>query len=229
MNDFDEIDKKLRAPFERGKIGKLPKVYCKTCTNPKVQCAEHKPKKCGTCKAFISPAHNHVDFVGHAHVTERLLDVDPTWNWEPMALAPSGLPVLDDFGGLWINLTIGTETRIGYGHADGRKGGDATKIAIGDAIRVAAMRFGVALQQWMKESPDPVAEQAPPKAEEATMTPAQRAAQLRKEIAGYGFALDKTIDDIAAEFREWSHGKEINAATVAVLAEYLEHVKARQS
>jgi len=227
MNGFEEIDKKLREPFTRKQIGKLPKVWCKNCSNPKVECTKHQIKKCGVCKNSLTEAHNHVDFVGHAHVTERLLDVDPTWNWEPMGIDANGLPMLDEHGGLWIKLTIGTETRIGYGHADGRRGGDPTKVAIGDAIRIAAMRFGVALEQWMKDTPDPVAEKPAPK-EEPTLTPQQRAGELRKLIAGIGFQDDKTIEDIAAEFHEWSGKRsEINTASVAVLAEYLEHLKAK--
>lgn len=226
-DDYAEIDKKLRAPFTKQQIGKLPKVWCRTCSNPKVKCDEHKPKRCGTCKAVITPAHNHVDFVGHAHVTQRLLEVDPAWNWVPMGIDANGMPVIDEYGGLWIKLTIGPETRIGYGHADGRKGGDATLIAIGHAIRIAAMRFGVALEQWMKEAPDAPAPAGKPAVEEATLTPAQRAGQLRALIAQIGAQDDKTIDDIAAEFREWSNGTEINTASVAVLAEYLEHLKAK--
>jgi hypothetical protein len=222
----DDVTKKLREPFSRVHIGKLPKVYCKKCTNSKVQCDEHKPTKCRTCKAYVSPAHLHVDFVGHAHITERLLDVDPEWNWEPMGLDSNGLPLLDEYGGLWIRLTVDGLTRVGYGDADGRKGGDATKAAISDAIKVAAMRFGVALDLWKKEGADAPETVAKPRSEEATVTPAQRAGQLRGLIATIGKQDDKTIDDIAAEFREWSSGKEINTASVAVLSEYLAHIQA---
>lgn len=94
-----------------------------------------------------------LSYVGHAHVTARLLDVDPEWIWEPVAFGTDGLPLLDDDGGLWIRLTICGITRLGYGHADGDKGLNATKEAIGDAIRNAAMRFGVALELWAKDKP----------------------------------------------------------------------------
>lgn len=226
----DDVTKRLREPFSKAHIGKLPKVYCKKCTNSKVQCDEHKPAKCRTCKAYVSTAHLHVDFVGHAHITERLLDVDPDWNWEPMGLDSNGLPLLDEYGGLWIRLTVGGLTRVGYGDADGRKGGDATKAAISDAIKVAAMRFGVALDLWKKEGADATAEPAAkPRTEEPTLTPAQRAGQLRALIAQRGKQEDKTIDDIAAEFHEWSGKKyEINTASVAVLSEYLAHIQNMQ-
>lgn len=92
-----------------------------------------------------------LDYVGHAAVTARLLEVDPTWTWEPLALDDSGLPKFDDHGGLWIRLTIVGHTRIAYGDAAGKKGPNAVKEAIGDAIRNGAMRFGVGLDLWSKE------------------------------------------------------------------------------
>lgn len=87
-----------------------------------------------------------LDFVGHAAVTDRLLTVDPQWSWEPFALDDNGLPALDKSGNLWIRLTICGVTRIGVGD------GKSAKEAIGDAIRNAAMRFGVALDLWAKEN-----------------------------------------------------------------------------
>lgn len=87
-----------------------------------------------------------LDFVGHAAVTDRLLTVDPNWSWEPFALAPDGLPALDRGGNLWIRLTVCGVTRIGVGD------GKSPKECIGDAIRNAAMRFGVALDLWAKEN-----------------------------------------------------------------------------
>lgn len=91
-----------------------------------------------------------LDYVGHAALTDRLLDADPAWNWEPLALGPDGLPELDVNGGLWIRLTVCGQTRLGYGHAGTKKGGDAVKEVIGDALRNAAMRFGAALDLWHK-------------------------------------------------------------------------------
>ncbi len=91
-----------------------------------------------------------LDYVGHAALTDRLLDADPAWNWEPLALDAAGLPALDANGGLWIRLTVCGQTRLGYGHAGTKKGGDAVKELIGDALRNAAMRFGAALDLWHK-------------------------------------------------------------------------------
>jgi hypothetical protein len=114
----------LRVPFPPEQVGKLPKG--------------------GTT----------LDFVGHGFITARLLDVDPLWTWEPFALDEAGLPLLDETGGLWIRLTVCGVTRIGYGDAGGRKGNNAVKEAIGDALRNAGMRFGLALDLWTRGDPD---------------------------------------------------------------------------
>ncbi len=86
-----------------------------------------------------------LDYVGHAAVSDRLLAVDPDWSWEPFAVDDRGLPALDSRGNLWIRLTVAGVTRIGVGD------GKSAKEVIGDAIRNAAMRFGVALDLWAKE------------------------------------------------------------------------------
>jgi hypothetical protein len=117
----------LRVPFPPEKIGKLPR------------------------------GKTELDYVGHADVTERLLDADPNWNWEPMGYAADGLPAMVTAAngqpiGLWIKLTVCGLTRIGFGSVS-PGAFDAEKQLIGDAIRNAAMRFGVALDLWRKEPP----------------------------------------------------------------------------
>ena len=92
-----------------------------------------------------------LSYVGHAALTDRLLDADPCWNWEPLHIDPAtGLPALDAIGGLWIKLTVCGVTRLGYGDAGEKKGCNAMKERIGDALRNAAMRFGAALDLWHK-------------------------------------------------------------------------------
>ncbi len=116
---------RLREPFEPSQIGQLPKGNVK------------------------------LDYVGHAAVTSRLLEVDPEWNWEPRAgWDENGEPkfIRDDKGRpirLWINLTVLGMTRTGVGTVVPGCF-DAEKQLIGDAIRNAAMRFGVALDLWIK-------------------------------------------------------------------------------
>jgi len=99
-----------------------------------------------------------LDYVGHGAVTDRLLAVDPEWSWEPMALDAHGLPALDQHGNLWIKLTVCGVTRLGVGD------GPTMKVLIGDALRNAAMRFGVALDLWVRgqaEDDEKVADQGP--------------------------------------------------------------------
>lgn len=146
---------KLREQFPAANIAKLPKVSCWNCTqaaknNKGATCNEHRKAKCAECGNFITTDHIHLDYVGHAETTARLLDADPEWTWEPLAFDDRGLPAVDGFGGLWIRLTIAGVTRLGYGSADGKPGPNGVKEAIGDAIRNAAMRFGVALDLWAK-------------------------------------------------------------------------------
>src|SRR5688572_29128223 len=101
-----EILKKLREEFASNVVGKKPKITCRACSKSQEKCCEkHQKAKCRQCKQFITREHMHVDFVGHAHVTERLLDLDPEWDWEPLGRTANGLPAFDDNGGLWIKLT----------------------------------------------------------------------------------------------------------------------------
>lgn len=152
MNDMTKVKPEglalLRSPFPANQISKLPKPT-KAQTDA-VKSDFKKGVRCQMCGAWHHPDVVHLDYVGHAALTDRLLDCDPGWNWEPMALAQNGAPALDQNGGLWIKLTVCGVSRLGYGHADGKSGGDAIKEVIGDALRNAAMRFGAALDLWHK-------------------------------------------------------------------------------
>ena len=97
-------------------------------------------------------------YLGHAATTRALLECDPEWWWEPMAFDADGLPLLvtDDQGrpiGLWIYLHVCGVRRPGYGSCLPGKS-DAVKELIGDALRNAAMRFGVAINLWGKDHPE---------------------------------------------------------------------------
>jgi hypothetical protein len=92
----------LRVPFPKERINKKPQPLKKDA--PKGNC-----KECGQYHGL--PA-IHIDYVGHAELTERLLDVDPFWTWEPLAFGPDGLPTIDKHGGLWIRLTVAGVTRL---------------------------------------------------------------------------------------------------------------------
>lgn len=138
----------MRTPFPAHQISKLPKP---TKAQTEAVRADFKVgRRCTICGAWHHPEVVHLDYVGHAALTDRMLDVDPEWTWEPFAVGEDGLPLFDRDGGLWIRLTINGTTRPGYGDADGKTGGNARKEAIGDALRNAAMRFGAALDLWHK-------------------------------------------------------------------------------
>jgi len=130
----------LREPFPPHQISKLPKPKSKDA--PKGKCAE--------CGGWHGLPAVHLDYVGHAALTDRLLDADPNWTWEPLSMGAEGLPVFDGFGGMWIKLTVCGVTRLGYGDSAGKDGANAIKEVIGDALRNAAMRFGAALDLWHK-------------------------------------------------------------------------------
>lgn len=138
----------MRLPFVGGQISKLPK-QSKNQTE-QVKSDRTYGVNCTICGGWHHKNAVHLDYVGHAALTDRLLDADIAWSWEPFSVGADGLPALDRNGGLWIRLTVGGVTRIGYGSADGKNGGDAIKEIIGDALRNAGMRFGAALDLWHK-------------------------------------------------------------------------------
>jgi len=147
--------KALRARFPKSAIGTKPQPYKKD--SPK--------SACRVCNGFHGQPAAHLEYVGHAATTSRLLEVDPEWSWEPMAYDMGGLPLFDGNRNLWIKLTVCGVTRIGVGDGLG------LKECIGDAIRNAAMRFGVALDLWAKEDLPMVDEQrSEPEAPPATRT-----------------------------------------------------------
>ena len=139
---------KLREPFPTHQVGKLAKG-----SKAQTQCQASEKKNCTVCGGWHHPKMIHLDYVGHAALTDRLLDADLHWTWEPMSFTPEGLPLFDASGGLWIRLTVCGHSRIGYGHAPAseyKEIGSREKEVIGDALRNAAMRFGSALEKWHK-------------------------------------------------------------------------------
>jgi len=146
MSDKTALDK-LREPFEASKIGKLPKPTKQQ--TDEVRADFKKGIRCNICGGWHHKSVVHLDYVGHAALTDRFLTADINWNWEPLSIDSNGLPLIVD-GLLWIKLTVGGVTRLGVGDAGMKKGGDAVKECIGDALRNAGMRFGAALDLWHK-------------------------------------------------------------------------------
>ncbi len=193
----------LREPFPDSVIGKLPRVTCPNCRKaPGKVCDKHSKSKCNECGNWITSAHMHLDYVGHAAITDRLLQVDPTWTWEPVSVDDHGSPLVQERNGtcrLWIRLTVAGVTRLGVGTCEAKKS-DIEKELIGDALRNAAMRFGVALDLWSKEllgAEDNDEKEEPPKVDPLT--------DNEVEAFEAGIQLSTTteeLDTIAAKMKE---------------------------
>jgi hypothetical protein len=196
--------KKLRAPFPDHQISKLPKP---TKAQTDAVRADFKAGiRCALCGAWHHPQVVHLDYVGHAALTDRLLDTDPEWTWEPVAYDSQGLPALDKDGGLWIRLTVCGVTRLGYGDAQGKTGGDAMKERVGDALRNAAMRYGAALDLWHKGDlhvEDDKPEPAKPTVEMADIEKHLAAIHATKTVA----ALQSACESIGEELMAHEHLK----------------------
>lgn len=207
----------MRAPFPPNQISKLPKP-----TKQQTEAVRNDFKagvRCEVCGLWHHPKVVHLDYVGHAALTDRLLDCDPSWNWEPLAFTQAGTPLTDENGGMWIRLTVCGVTRFGYGHPDGKKGGDAIKEVIGDALRNAAMRFGAALDLWHKGDLHGDEEQTPPpdpKAEyEASIAQAIRGIERETTVEG----LVEFWKDLNANQRQIASDKRVVEAKDARKAE----------
>ena len=176
----------MRVEFPENQISKLPKPTAGKEVMDKIQ-----KGKCHICGGWHQTDKIiHLDYVGHAALTDRLLDCDPNWSWEPLALK-DGIPAFDADGGLWIKLTVCGVTRLGYGNAatsQYKEVGSRQKEVIGDALRNAAMRFGAALELWHKgvlhvddpadtdtaaPAPEPKASSLPPLAAPAIPAPGE--------------------------------------------------------
>lgn len=193
----------MRAPFPANQISKLPKPTKQQ--TEEVRADFKRGIRCEVCGLWHHPKVVHLDYVGHAALTDRLLDCDPAWNWEPMAFTESGTPLTDENGGMWIKLTVCGITRYGYGHPDGKRGGDAIKEVIGDALRNAAMRFGAALDLWHKGELHPAAEEETQPEKKFDAGAARDRIKRKIEKA-------ETLDDLAAA---WSDEKEVIAEIAA--------------
>jgi len=204
----------LRVPFPEGQISKLPK-FRKDSTARKIRCQ--------ICGGDHPEDAVHLDYVGHAALTNRLLDADPEWNWEPLAVDESGLPRMDRCGGMWIKLTVCGVTRLGYGHAEGKQGGDAIKEVIGDALRNAAMRFGAALDLWCKGDLHAEDENASQEAERAELE--ERARKQTDHLTAIDSAENaEALERAAKEAKEWATKYKDRQAW----ASFSQHEKARK-
>lgn len=205
----------LRAPFDEEAIGRLPRSTCGECSKNRGVCNLHPSKaRCQTCGNWHNTqATIHIDFVGHADVTARLLEVDPFWSWRMFTAEEFSTIPPEMRKGLWIMLTVCGVSRPGFGDSEGGKG---PKEAIGDALRNAAMRFGVALDLWAKGdrqwahtekhgAEDAHPDQAPPRAPQQDPPPpaydGPDVATLLARIDNHAVAAGKTYEEATHRMR----------------------------
>lgn len=199
---------KLREPFAPEHIHKLPRATKR----------DAEKGHCRECGGWHGLPAIHLDYVGHAEVTARLLDADPLWAWEPVAFGHDGLPAFTRDGqgrptGLWIRLTVGGVTRLGFGSVE-PGGFDAEKQLIGDALRNAAMRFGVALDLWSKSERQPAGSaggEEPARRQRPTPTP------RRDAVPAEAPPVDTDTGEIVARPPLWTNAELKAALTEAAL------------
>jgi hypothetical protein len=109
--------------------------------------------------AYLPKGGAQLAYMGHGEVTLALLEVDPCWTWEPLALdLDTGEPRIIHKGKryvMWGYLTVLGQRRLCVGTCDDNKG-DPEKELYGDALRNGAMRFGIGTKLWSKAvSADP--------------------------------------------------------------------------
>lgn len=91
-------------------------------------------------------------YVSHADITKILIEVDPAWSWQPIEWA-NGRPAINVENGtatMWGTLTLLGKSMLGVGSVRADKQ-DLDKELVGDFLRNAAMRFGIALSLWSKQ------------------------------------------------------------------------------
>lgn len=91
-------------------------------------------------------------YVSHADITKILIEIDPLWSWQPVAWE-NGRPAINVENGtatMWATLTLLNKPMLGVGSVRADKQ-DLDKELIGDFLRNAAMRFGIALSLWSKQ------------------------------------------------------------------------------
>jgi hypothetical protein len=141
-----EVWAALAAPFSATQIETLPRNVQQG-DRDRGQCRQGTRYSAdGTYCGGYHARSVHLDYVGHAGITMRLNEVvtPAHWSWEPVTVGPDGAPVVGrEF---WIRLTVMGVTKLGVG--DDFNG--SAKQAIGDALRNAAMRFGIGTYLWSK-------------------------------------------------------------------------------
>jgi hypothetical protein len=228
VSDNETKWKALTAPFADDEIELLPKPFRKDAERGKCERPDRNGQSCGGYHGLPAV---HLTYVGHAGITMRLNEVvgPEGWSWEPLAYTEHGTPLFSD-GGMWIRLTVLGQSRIGYGDAQGKTGPNAVKEVIGDAIRNAAMRFGVGTYLWSKSerasatairegaTEDPP---APPPLPDPLLAVKTEIATAAKTVSLMGW------DEVAADYAKAMDGRTWGVAGEPELREYLKNLQGR--
>lgn len=132
--------------------------------------SKRNKSRCDVCGGWHEQPSIHLDYMGHADVTEALIKIDPFWTWRPAAInqssgGPAIVPSLGKAGMMvmWAYLTILGKEMLCVGTAQQSKE-ELEKELIGDMIRNGALRFGIAVRLWskadhedVKDTPEPIA------------------------------------------------------------------------
>lgn len=152
QGDYERRLALLSKDFPASQVEKLPKPLKGGRDQPRFQCRPGTQASADGyhCGGYHSRA-IHLDYIGHATITERLNEVDPFWTIDFMVKQPeTGEPKVDAEG-TWFVMTVLGVSRPCIGDAGG-KGltANGRKELMGDAIRNGAMRFGVGTYLWSK-------------------------------------------------------------------------------
>lgn len=180
----------------REAISKLPKPTKRDA--PKGSCSE--------CGGWHGLPAVHLDYMGHAETTLALCDVDPGWTWSPAAIDPAtGGPIITVRNGqatMWAVLTVHGKMLMGVGTADAGKG-EIEKELIGDFLRNAAQRFGIATALWSKadHAAQTVEDEAPPKPPPPDFVPPRQIADFAI-LRDFRQRIGKLPDEAKAALKE---------------------------
>lgn len=151
-DDYERRLARLSADFPAEQVEKLPKPLKGGRDQPRFQCRPGTQASADGyhCGGYHSRA-IHLDYIGHATITERLNEVDPFWTIDFMVKQPETHEPKVDPEGTWFVMTVLGVSRPCIGDAGG-KGltANGRKELMGDAIRNGAMRFGVGTYLWSK-------------------------------------------------------------------------------
>lgn len=160
-----------------------------------------------------------LDFVGHADITRILIEIDPNWQWVPIAW-DNGRPAIHVENGIatmWGELRILGQARLGVGSVRADKQ-ELDKELVGDFLRNAAMRFGICLSLWTKQEWDDLnTNKAPAPKAKQTGTAAKPSAKDRVIVSSAG-TVEHLSDAQVSQFQSACAREKISPEIVAANA-----------